>query len=369
MFGELRSVLSEHVLTKDRWHAWLLDSSWTVGAHLNEDQIWSVRQMQARRDPDFELFSVPDEVFQAILRQEEMPDILKQEPERLMLCAHLELRPDVIHAAPWVDQKKPSLGRVIQDLELRDLRSISLSAEVLKYFKLPSTRWFSTKHIQNVQRMEYWGALERSNLGGDDRDSQVLEAMMMGLLADIHTLEHIEYVMIRQCGPVAERWHDKILENLNKISHLHAFSTVKKSYAYCMYASNQKQVDHTIEVRLSTRPYQDRVHYNDVQERQLVDVPEAPASVALRRVGDMMHIGRGRELMGEEEHLWVQSLSIGRWHGSVMRYRDRIYIVDRQSTSGTYINARLIRPHVWTPIQPTRDIVTMANLKLQFRLC
>ena len=49
MFGELRSILAEPGLDVAKWHAWLADESWTLEA-LHEQELYSVRQMQARHD-------------------------------------------------------------------------------------------------------------------------------------------------------------------------------------------------------------------------------------------------------------------------------------------------------------------------------
>lgn len=399
MFGELRSILAEPGLDVAKWHAWLADESWTLEA-LHEQELYSVRQMQARHD--WALFSIPDEVISALIYGSELPGIYMRQPERLWLCTHLELRPDAMRSVSWTHYPKATLHDALDRISLKALRVVSCHGLVLRQFLQGEEHaLLSQPMCEGVESIELWGDAGYGDVAHLASQHESSERWIEAITDDA-LLKNVKRCRLRQFGLDEELLHI--------ITHSMMWQRVEA--LDMSYNRFDERALHTL-VQEPSESLRELIMYgyedvastaiweHIVESMPLVcgvmsspgafdSVPAAPSPTICEgyharvcvwmmlneaqgvqqhvRDVDVMLLGRSPRLRdASRDVLQIAAQSVARIHARLIHYKGTRYIMDLQSTNGSYVGNE--RASAGTPmrVQPGQSIM-LASVKLRLEL-
>jgi hypothetical protein len=396
MFGELRSILAEPRLDVARWHAWLADESWTLEG-LHEHELYSVRQMQARHD--LALFSVPDDVLSALIYGSEIPGVYMRQPERLWLCTHLELRPDAMRAVSWTHYPRVTLHDALKRISLKALRVMSLHGLILRQFMDGSEHaLLSQAMCEEVESIELWGDAGYGDFAHVTSQHESSERWLEAITDDA-LLKRVKRCRIRQFGLTGEllqtitraqmwqrlealdmsynRFDERALsrlaqqpsESLRELV-MYGYDDVASAASWEHLAASMPSV---LSIRYSPGAFDDvsvtppspTFRGYNAQTRIWMMLNEAQGVQQHVCDADVLMCGRSPRLRDAPRDVFqIMDQSVARIHARLIHYKGARYVMDLQSTNGSYVGNDRAPAGTPTRVQPGQSIM-IARVKLR----
>lgn len=388
MFGELRSILARPHLDRDMWHAWLADPSWQLDA-LPHEHLFSIRQMQAAHG--FDLFSVPDEVILALITDAPLPPLYVRQPERLMLCAHLELRPDVLHDLDHMWYASRTLHAALARLPLADLRAMSCHARVCRVFRPgEEAALLCAPMMRHLTRLELWGDTPIDPSLVSPGIAIFARSPWLEALTQPGALPRLQALTLRQSGlddlqALTRSAHWSRLRHLDLSYNALDTETLHTSFktpspqlrALVMYGYGQEVPSlfwqrvierHELLAHVhatSLDPHATAPHRRNTAELGIwVTLPEGRGVQRHTREGDVLVCGRSPRHENSGEFLRLAHPSVARLHAYMIHYRGTHYIIDLDSTNGVHIHRTRCKPGA--PVRLTmHENIHVAQCKLR----
>ncbi len=374
MFGELRSILARPGLDREMWHAWLNDPAWQI-ERLHPEEMFSVRQMQAQRG--YATFSVPDEVIRALIYGDPLPGIYVRQPERLWLCAHLELRPEVLRQLSWTERHaRPDIATALSRVSWQALRMFTIHGGVFRQcepggaamllshamcseleslevwgdqtsmeFELPAVQLELVQHwVEAMTTMACVGTLRRCRVRQFGLRTEHLEQLF-----DVSCLNGVQHLDLSH-NPLLDRegvqlFRERLPASIESlIAQGHTTGVEEKDWDML-----KRERPELAQLVYSASPFAESTRSD---ARQGSDFEPFPSEMRITLVSsraqgvqthvvdsDTVLLGRHRAY---RDSLCIADPSVGRMHTRLVHYRGAYYAVDLGSTNRTFIERELV---------------------------